>query len=115
MFPLRTVADHSTDIDQDPRKVDRHELYQGIAQLGPCGPNDGGLVVLSRSHLLHEDYFKSIGGFKPEQDMGVGNNNYKFFADGQFGETQLDWYKERGCKTVKVEANEGDFIREFQQ
>jgi hypothetical protein len=107
------MAETLPDIDQDPREVDRFELYQGIAQLGRSGPNDGGLCVLSKSHLLHEEYFKSIGGFRPEQDSGIGNNNYRFFAPGQEGETQLDWYKARGCKAVKVEANAGDFIRMF--
>lgn len=97
-------------IDQDPREVNRFELYQGIAQLGPSGPDDGGLCVLTRSHLLHEEHFASIGGFRPEQDMGIGNNNYMFFADGKYGEEQLEWYKQRGCKSVKVEANAGDFI-----
>lgn len=63
--------------------------------------------------MLHEEHFANIGGFIPEQDMGIGNNNYMFFEQGKYGEHQLDWYKQRGCKSVKVEANEGDFIRTF--
>lgn len=38
-------------IDADPRAP--LSLYQGVANLAPNGPADGGLCVLRGSHLLH--------------------------------------------------------------
>ncbi|KXT02886.1 hypothetical protein AC578_1804 [Pseudocercospora eumusae] len=91
-------------IDQDPRSISRLELYQGIANLAPNGPDDGGLVVLSGSHRLHQKHFDSIGGFKSEKDLGVGENGYNFDPE------DAEWYREQGCKEVKICANAGDLI-----
>jgi len=98
------LADKHSDIDQDPRTVSRLELYQGIANLSPNGPSDGGLVVLSGSHKLHQQHFDSLGGFRPEKDLGVGENGYEFLPQ------DADWYRQRGCKEVKICANQGDLI-----
>ncbi|KAJ0107200.1 hypothetical protein J7T55_007570 [Diaporthe amygdali] len=91
-------------MDQNPRKYDHFELYQGIANLAPNGPEDGGLCVLKGSHLLHENHFAAIGGYRPEQDVGEKENGYNFRPD------DADWYKARGCEEVKVCAGEGDLI-----
>ncbi|WVQ77253.1 hypothetical protein IAR50_006936 [Cryptococcus sp. DSM 104548] len=91
-------------IDQNPRHIANFELYQSIACLSPSGPSDGGLCVLSGSHLLHQDYFSSIGGFRAEQDVGKEENGYNY-KDGD-----LEWYKARGCEEVKICAGEGDLI-----
>lgn len=91
-------------MDQNPRKCDRFELYQGIANLAPNGPDDGGLVVLRGSHLLHKEHFAAIGGFRAAQDSGEKENAYQFTAD------DAAWYKGRGCEEVKVCAEEGDLI-----
>lgn len=92
------------DMDQNPRKYDRFELYQGIANLAPNGPDDGGLVVLKGSHLLHEEHFASIGGFRQEQDTGEKENGYRFIP------SDMDWYKSKDCQVVKICAGEGDLI-----
>lgn len=94
-------------MDQNPRKYDRFELYQGIANLAPNGPNDGGLCVLRGSHKHHEEHFKAIGGFRPESDSGEKENGYNFNA------SDADWYRSKGCEEVKICAEEGDLIREF--
>lgn len=91
-------------IDQDPRTIQKLELWQGIAQMSPCGPDDGGLVVLAGSHKLHQEHFDDIGGFRPDSDLGVGKNGYNFAS------TDADWYREKGCKEVKICANAGDLI-----
>ncbi|KAK7734774.1 hypothetical protein SLS63_004194 [Diaporthe eres] len=93
-------------MDQNPRKYDHFELYQGIANLAPNGPEDGGLCVLRGSHLLHEEHFAATGGFRPEQDSGEGENGYNFTAD------DAAWYRAArgGCEEVKVCAGEGDLI-----
>lgn len=91
------------DIDQNPRRLG-FELYQGIANLAPNGPEDGGLCVLKGSHKLHEEHFASIGGFRPECDAGPEQNSYKYHNLDDFA-----WYKER-CEAVKVCAPEGGLI-----
>lgn len=94
-------------MDQNPRKYERFELYQGIANLAPNGPDDGGLCVLKGSHRLHEQHFASIGGFRPDQDSGEKENGYNFTAE------DAGWYKSRGCEEMKICADEGDLICEF--
>lgn len=91
-------------MDQNPRRHDRFELYQGIANLAPNGPQDGGLCVLKGSHLLHEQHFAETGGFRPEQDSGERENGYNFTAQ------DADWFRARGCEEAKVCAGEGDLI-----
>lgn len=91
-------------IDQNPRKPEKLELYQGIANLAKNGPEDGGLVILKGSHLLHKEHFEAIGGFRPEGDSGEDENAYSFEAG------DADWYKERGCEVVKVCAEAGGLI-----
>jgi hypothetical protein len=91
-------------IDQNPRTVQKLELYQGIANLAPNGPEDGGLVVLKGSHLLHQEHFDSTGGFKAEGDSGVAENGYNFTSE------DAEWYKKRGCEVVKICAGAGDLI-----
>ena len=94
------------DIDQNPRRVDRFELYQGIANLAPNGPDDGGLCVLKGSHLLHQAHFDAIGGFRETGDAGEKENGYTL-AEGDD-----EWYKQQGCEAVKICAGKGDLIRE---
>lgn len=91
-------------MDQNPRKYDRFELYQGIANLAPNGPDDGGLCVLKGSHLFHKQHFISIGGFRPEQDTGEKENGYSFTVE------DAAWYKDQGCEEIKITAGEGDLI-----
>ncbi|KAK6909667.1 hypothetical protein L486_00686 [Kwoniella mangroviensis CBS 10435] len=91
-------------IDQNPRTVQNFELYQGIANLSPNGPEDGGLCVLKGSHKLHQEYFDHIGGFKLDQDAGVKENGYNYKID------EMDWFEGIGCEEVKVCAGEGDLI-----
>lgn len=97
----------SLDIDQNPRRYDRFELYQGIANLAPKGPEDGGLVVLKGSHRHHEEHFAQLGGFRPEQDSGEKENGYLYIPE------DADWYRAKGCEEVKVCAGEGDLICEY--
>ncbi len=79
-------------------------MYQGIANLAPNGPQDGGLCVLKGSHLLHSQYFAETGG--PQADKEAVNG-YTYDYD------EIHWYKQHGCQQVKVCAGEGDLIGEF--
>lgn len=90
------------DIDQSPFTVDNFEMYQGIANLAPNGPLDGGLTVVKGSHLLHKEYFSETGGYKEAKTV---KNGYKFEVE------EMEWFKNRGCEVMKVCAGEGDLIR----
>jgi len=81
------------------------ELYQGIANLAPNGPDDGGLCVMKGSHLKHAEFYESIGGFRKDKDAGEDQNGYGFT------DADLEWYRANGCEYVKVCAGEGDLIR----
>lgn len=94
-------------IDQDPRTISECKLYQGIANLADNGPSDGGLVVLAGSHKLHQRHFDAVNGgkFRPECDLGEGENGYNFNPE------DAAWYREvAGCPEVKVCAKAGDLI-----
>lgn len=80
-------------IDSDPRAP--FSLYQGIANLAPNGPDDGGLCVLRGSHLLHPEYPGGYAG--PETDARL------------FTEEEFAWYQSK-CEMVKVCAGAGDLI-----
>lgn len=107
-FPLLPLIGQLTEryiyIDQDPRRIDRFELYQGIANLARNGPEDGGLVVMAGSHKLHQQYFDAIGGWQTDRDLGFGKNGYTFSME------DVDWYRKQGCEEVKICANPGDLI-----
>ena len=94
------------DIDQNPRRIDRFELYQGIANLAPNGPDDGGLCVLKGSHLMHQQHFDAIGGYRESGDAGEKENGYTL------GEGDDEWYIQHGCEAVKICAGKGDLICE---
>lgn len=87
-------------IDQSPHRTGL-QCAQGIINLAPNGPRDGGLVVLRGSHRLTEEYFESHD--KEQKTWGPTD----WFG---FGEEQVRWFKERGCEQVKVCAEPGDLI-----
>lgn len=99
-----TIGAKSLDIDQATRNVDRFEIYQGIANLAPNGPLDGGLCVLKGSHVLHNQYFAETGGPKADKEAVNGYT---------YGYDEIQWYKDHGCQEIKVCADEGDLIGEF--
>lgn len=67
------------------------------------GPDDGGLMVLSGSLPLFEEYFKAkeASGDAPE---------WSWRDAAWYSDDDLQWFYDRGCKWVKVEADPGDLI-----
>ncbi|ORX35381.1 hypothetical protein BD324DRAFT_632596 [Kockovaella imperatae] len=94
-------------IDQSPELVHKRQEVQGIANLYPSGPNDGGLVVVKGSSKLHRQYFDEHGRFP--FDANVDPKNVKE-RGMHFDYKELDWYLAHGAEIIKVCANEGDFI-----
>ncbi|GAA5859006.1 hypothetical protein JCM8547_003965 [Rhodosporidiobolus lusitaniae] len=94
-------------IDQQPAPEDRpalqFELAQGLLAMTPSGPNDGGLVVLSKSHNLVKRFFDETG-VKEEQDSGARN----FYT---FTPSDMKWFQQQpGVEEIKVEPQPGDLI-----
>ncbi|GAA5933367.1 hypothetical protein JCM3775_000668 [Rhodotorula graminis] len=77
---------------------------QGIVNLLPNGPDDGGLMVLKGSGAIMEKYFEQ----HPEQKA----NHSSWGPADWYGytEEQQEWFYERGCEWIKVCANPGDLI-----
>ncbi|WVQ85842.1 hypothetical protein IAT38_008010 [Cryptococcus sp. DSM 104549] len=89
-------------VDQSPRRGGRKHCVQGIVNLAPNGPNDGGLTVLAGSLPLYNEFFAA----HPELE-GEGWPERDFWS---FREEDIKWFEERGCKWVKTEVGPGDLI-----
>ncbi len=79
---------------------------QGILNLNHNGLEDGGLVVMSGSAKLSDEFFDHHSTKRlPE----VEALHYDFYA---YNDAHVKWFEDRGCKLVKVCAEPGDLIRE---
>ncbi|ETS76416.1 hypothetical protein PFICI_11803 [Pestalotiopsis fici W106-1] len=97
--PRREPWEH---IDQSPLRRGVH-CVQGIINLSPSGPEDGGLVVFPGSHKLNDEFFDAKSrtdkeSWQPLKDV------YLFGAD------ELKWFASRGVVAHKVCAEPGDLI-----
>ncbi|GMK59661.1 hypothetical protein CspeluHIS016_0802670 [Cutaneotrichosporon spelunceum] len=89
-------------VDQSPTRCFKH-CVQGIVNLYPNGPLDGGLMVLEGSTSLFEEYFRTHEHLMPEEGWPTVNWWMHEAA-------HLDWFYARGCTWKKVEAGPGDLI-----
>lgn len=76
------------------------QCVQGILNLAPNGPDDGGLVVLKGSHNANETFFK----LHPES---AGAGTWGSMDWHGFNEKEVEWFKSRGCEEIKVCAEPG--------
>ncbi|KAH8891225.1 hypothetical protein GQ53DRAFT_841621 [Thozetella sp. PMI_491] len=76
---------------------------QGILNLSPAGPKDGGLLLMVGSSILFEKYFET---FEPRERKTQGKHYdlYRFEPD------EIEWFKAQGCHEIKIEAEPGDLI-----
>lgn len=87
--------------DQDPAKPG-FRCMQGLVNLLPNGPDDGGLIVCPGGHLLSDEFHKDmadeprIPAWTPEW--------YGFTENG------MKWLEKKGLKWVKVCAEPGDLL-----
>jgi hypothetical protein len=89
-------------IDQSPRKAGM-QCVQGIINLAPNGPEDGGLLIMRGSSGLMEDFFRAHPEVIDRPTWGSSD----WFG---FEQAELDWFKKRGCEILKVCADPGDLI-----
>ncbi|RAO67801.1 uncharacterized protein BHQ10_003813 [Talaromyces amestolkiae] len=87
--------------DQDPEKPG-FRCLQGLVNLLPNGPEDGGLIVCKGAHLLSEEFHRD---FKEEEKIWSWTKEWYGFTDAG-----LQWLKDKGCEWVKVTAEPGDLL-----
>lgn len=105
LLPGRTDVDGAPwpHVDQSPTRKGL-VCVQGIINLSPAGPQDGGLQLYTGSSKLFEQFFAE----NPLQAKPEG-------APGQvdwygFSSEDVEWFKIHGCELIKINAEPGDLI-----
>ncbi|KAH6898321.1 hypothetical protein B0T10DRAFT_504891 [Thelonectria olida] len=88
--------------DQDPDRPG-FRCLQGLVNLLPNGPDDGGLIVARGAHLLSEQFHDEVRG--TEDRIPAWTKEWYGYT-----ERGMQWLAEHGCEWVKVEADPGDLI-----
>ncbi|PYI21809.1 hypothetical protein BO99DRAFT_400481 [Aspergillus violaceofuscus CBS 115571] len=79
------------------------DCVQGILNLLPNGPEDGGLMVLDGSSAYYTELWERFDHKKPE-------NGWNAWAFQLVDEDMCSWLESKGCKWVKVCAQPGDLL-----
>ncbi|PKS11392.1 hypothetical protein jhhlp_003155, partial [Lomentospora prolificans] len=87
--------------DQDPDRPG-FRCLQGLVNLLPNGPNDGGLIVCKGSHLLSEKFHEEM---RDEPRIPAWTKEWYGFTDAG-----MKWLADNGCEWIKVEAGPGDLL-----
>lgn len=89
-------------VDQSPLHSNL-QCVQGIMNLLPNGPDDGGLMVLDGSNQYYAELWKHFDHKKGEN--GWNTKEFQFLD-----QEMCDWLIAQGCKWVKVCAEPGDLL-----
>lgn len=87
--------------DQDPSKPG-FRCLQGLVNLNPCGPNDGGLIVCKGGHILSEQFHREMAD---EPRIPAWTPEWFGFTDNG-----MKWLADHGLVWEKVCAEPGDLI-----
>lgn len=87
--------------DQDPLKPG-FRCMQGLVNLLPNGPNDGGLIVCKGSHNLSKQFHEEMAW---EEKIPAWTNEWYGFT-----ENGMKWLKDHGCEWEKICAEPGDLL-----
>ena len=88
-------------VDQSPLKT-TFDCVQGILNLLPNGPEDGGLMVLDGSSAHYSELWEHF-----DHKKGEGWNERAWQA---VDEEMCKWLESKGCKWIKVCADPGDLM-----
>ncbi|CAI6101224.1 hypothetical protein V2G26_000264 [Clonostachys chloroleuca] len=88
--------------DQDPQRPG-FRCLQGLVNLLPNGPNDGGLIVCKGAYRLSEEFHEE---FKDEPDK-IWAWTKEWYG---FTERGMKWLENKGCKWEKLNAEPGDLL-----
>ena len=86
-------------VDQSPMKRGLH-CVQGIINLSQVGPEDGSLMLLPKSSELFGEFF----------DTQTAPQSWEAKDWRRFSENEMTWWKQKGLRPTKVQANPGDLI-----
>jgi hypothetical protein len=75
---------------------------QGLVNLLPNGPDDGGLIVCPGGHLLSDEFHKDMA-----DEPRIPAWTPEWFG---FTENGMKWLEEKGLKWIKVCAEPGDLL-----
>jgi hypothetical protein len=75
---------------------------QGLVNLLPNGPDDGGLIVCPGGHLLSDEFHKDMA-----DEPRIPAWTPEWFG---FTENGMKWLEKKGLKWVKVCAEPGDLL-----
>lgn len=89
-------------VDQSPLLTE-FDCVQGIMNLLPNGPRDGGLMVLSGSSTYYTELWRQFDHKKPEGGWNAAALQY-------VDEEMCQWLESKGCKWIKVCAEPGDLL-----
>ncbi|KAJ5536247.1 hypothetical protein N7513_009433 [Penicillium frequentans] len=87
--------------DQDPEKSG-FRCLQGLVNILPNGPKDGGLIVCRGAHLLSDEFHRDM----------ADEPRIPAWTPEWFGYTErgMKWLADRGFEWVKVDAGPGDLL-----
>lgn len=88
--------------DQDPEKGG-FRCLQGLVNILPNGPNDGGLIACKGAHLASEEFHEKFRD-EPNPVWAWTKEWYGFTEEG------MQWLKDRGFVWEKICAEPGDLI-----
>ncbi|KAJ5890389.1 uncharacterized protein N7473_006617 [Penicillium subrubescens] len=87
--------------DQNPEKHG-FRCMQGLVNLLPNGPEDGGLIVCKGGHLVSEEFHRDMAD---EERIPAWTPEWYGFTD-----RGMKWLEDRGCKWEKICAEPGDLL-----
>ncbi|KAJ0120016.1 hypothetical protein J7T55_000869 [Diaporthe amygdali] len=89
-------------VDQSPLRSNL-QCVQGILNLLPNGPEDGGLMVFDGSNTLYKELWENFDHKKGEKGWNTWEQQF-------LDEEMCAWLESKGCKWVKVCAQPGDLL-----
>lgn len=89
-------------VDQSPFNS-KFDTVQGIVNLLPNGPEDGGLMVFEGSSACYTELWQHF-------DHKKGEKGWSTWAYQSVDEDMCQWLEARGCKWTKVCAEPGDLL-----
>lgn len=87
--------------DQDPRRPG-FRCLQGLVNVLPNGPGDGGLIACRGAHRLSEEFHRA---FRDEERVWAWTEEWFGFTDAG-----MAWLESKGCDWVKIDAAPGDLL-----
>jgi len=97
--PANTPWPHQ---DQDPLKPG-FRCLQGLVNVLPNGPSDGGLIACKGAHLVSEEFHREFAGEKDK--VWAWTKEWYGFTDAG-----MRWLERRGFRWEKICAEPGDLI-----